>query len=59
FQDIFHENVPSVLLYHPVSTYFVTDEIQGIELGTLFNSSSRFRNVHEWLFEESADIRDQ
>ena len=59
FQDIFHENVPSVLLYHPVSTYFVTDQIRGIELGTLFSSSSRFRNVHEWLFEESSDIRDQ
>lgn len=59
FQDIFHEDVPSVLLYHPLNSYFVTEEIRGIDLGTLFTGSSRFRNVYEWLFEKSSDIRDQ
>jgi peptide/nickel transport system substrate-binding protein len=58
FQDIFHRDVPSVLLYHPVSTYFVTNQIQGLELGVLFTRSSRFRNVHEWEFEESPAIGD-
>jgi len=57
FQDIFHEDVPSVLLYHPLNSYVVTEEVKGIELGTLFNNSSRFRNVHEWFFEKSPDIR--
>jgi peptide/nickel transport system substrate-binding protein len=59
FQDIFQQDIPSVLLYHPRNTYFVTEQIQGIELGTLFSSSSRFRNINEWLFEKSSDIRDQ
>lgn len=59
FQDIFRDDAPSVLLYHPLNTYFVTEQIRGIELGALFSNSSRFRNVHEWLFEESSDIRNQ
>ena len=56
FQDIFREDVPSLLLYHPVITYFVTAQIQNLNLGVLFNNSSRFRNVHEWVFEESTGI---
>jgi len=59
FQDIFHDDVPSLLLYHPVYTYFVSEEIREIELGILFTSSSRFGNVHEWVFEESSDIRNR
>ncbi len=48
FQQKFQEDVPSVLLYYPVFTYFVAAEIQGIELGTLFHPSSRFANVTQW-----------
>src|SRR5438132_7094287 len=59
FQSVFRDDVPSVLLYHPRDTYFVTDEVKGIQLGTLFNPSSRFRNVHDWHFEESQDIRNR
>ncbi len=59
FQDIFHEDVPSVLLYHALNSYIVTEEVKGIELGTLFDNSSRFRNVHEWYFEKSPAIRSQ
>jgi peptide/nickel transport system substrate-binding protein len=56
FQDIFQADLPSVLLYHPENTYFVTDQITWLQFGVLFNNSSRFRNVHEWVFEESAEI---
>lgn len=59
FQDIFRDDAPSVLLYHPLNTYYVTEQIKGIQLGTLFTNSSRFHNVYEWVFEESSDIRDQ
>ena len=38
---------------------FGPDEVKGIQLGTLFNPSSRFRNVHDWHFEESQDIRNR
>ena len=43
----------------PVYTYFVSEEIRDIELGILSRSSSRFSGVHEWMFEESSDIRDR
>jgi peptide/nickel transport system substrate-binding protein len=56
FQDIFRDDVPSLLLYHPVYTYFVSEDIRDIELGTLFSSSSRFTGVHEWRFEESSGL---
>jgi peptide/nickel transport system substrate-binding protein len=56
FQTIFHDNVPSVLLYYPVYTYFVREKVKGLELGTLFYTSSRFGNVHEWRLEKTADI---
>ena len=56
FQDIFREDVPSLLLYHPVDTYFVTEQIQELNPGVLFHNSSRFRNVHEWVFEETIGI---
>jgi len=59
FQAVFRDDVPSVLLYHPRDTYFVTDEIKGLQLGTLFSPSSRFRNVNEWSFEQGRDIRNR
>jgi peptide/nickel transport system substrate-binding protein len=57
FQRVFREDVPSVLLYYPVFTYFVTDEVKNIQVGTLFTTASRFVNVHEWQLEKRADIR--
>jgi peptide/nickel transport system substrate-binding protein len=59
FQKVFQQDVPSVLLYHPRNTYFVTEQIKGIQLGVLFSPSSRFGNVHEWVFEEGSDIRNR
>ena len=56
FQDIFHEDVPSLLLFHPSNTYFITEQIREINTGVLFTNSSRFRNVHEWVFEETIGI---
>lgn len=48
FQSLFQQDLPSIPLYYPVYTYFVSDEVKGIQLGTLFGVSSRFRNVYEW-----------
>ena len=56
FQDIFHTDVPSVILYYPVYNYFVRDTVDGVELGTLFDTGSRFRNVHEWTLEDAPPI---
>jgi peptide/nickel transport system substrate-binding protein len=56
FQQKFQEDVPSVLLYYPVFTYFVTEEIQNVELGTLFHPSSRFASVTQWTVGESDEL---
>jgi peptide/nickel transport system substrate-binding protein len=56
YQIVFEEDVPSVLLYYPVYTYLVTSEITNVQVGVLFQRSSRFLNVHEWAFERGADI---
>lgn len=56
FQQIFHDDVPSIVLYFPVFNYFVSNKVSGIEMGTLFNSGSRFRNVHEWTLEGARAI---
>ena len=58
FQQKFLEDVPSVLLYYPVFTYFVAEEVQNIELGTLFQTSSRFANVIQWTMGESPELLD-
>ena len=48
FQELFAEDVPSLLLYYPVYSYFVDKSVRGIELGLLFEPSSRFANVGQW-----------
>jgi peptide/nickel transport system substrate-binding protein len=56
FQQMFFEDVPSVLLYYPAFTYFVAEEVQNIELGTLFLTSSRFANATQWSTGESPEL---
>jgi peptide/nickel transport system substrate-binding protein len=59
FQQTFVEDVPSILLYYPTYTYFVTDQVKGIELSPFFDNSSRFRNAQAWVVEGTSDIRQQ
>ena len=58
FQEIFEEDVPSVLLYYPVYTYFVSDKVENIQLGALFYPSSRFSGVNLWTLSQAPDIRE-
>ncbi len=37
-------------------TYFVADEIQNVELGTLFQTSSRFANVTQWTVGQGSEL---
>lgn len=50
FQEQFAEDTPSVVLFYPVYTYFVTNRVEGINLGVLFTPASRFSSVHQWSF---------
>jgi len=56
FQQKFFEDVPSVLIYYPVFTYFVAEGVQNVELGTLFQTSSRFANITEWTIGETPQL---
>jgi peptide/nickel transport system substrate-binding protein len=48
FQQIFAEDVPSILLYYPTYTYLVDTEVKGIDLGVLFDPSLRFTRITDW-----------
>jgi len=48
FQHIFADEVPSLLLYHPIYTYAVDEKVKGVQLGPMGDPSDRFRNVTEW-----------
>ncbi|MCJ7509979.1 MAG: ABC transporter substrate-binding protein [Dehalococcoidia bacterium] len=48
FQQIFAEEVPSILLFYPVYNYFVDKDVKGVRLGVLFEPASRFANAHQW-----------
>ncbi|MCI0783277.1 MAG: peptide ABC transporter substrate-binding protein [Chloroflexi bacterium] len=56
FQELFVQDIPSVPLYYPVYTYFVSSRVDGIEPGVLFTPASRFANVHEWTASLMPDL---
>ena len=56
FQELFVQDVPSVPLYYPVYTYFVSSRVDGIEPGVLFTPASRLANVHEWTATRIPDL---
>ena len=58
FQEQFAEDAPSVILFYPVSTYFVSQSVEGVDLGVLFTPASRFANVHDWSLHETSGIQD-
>ena len=58
FQELFVQDVPSLPLYYPVYTYFVSSRIDGIEPGVLFTLASRLANVHEWTASQMPDLGD-
>jgi len=48
FQILFMRELPSLPLLYPVYTYAVTDDINGVNLGPIFEPGDRFNNVHTW-----------
>jgi peptide/nickel transport system substrate-binding protein len=54
FQVRFVNEMPALPLYHPMYTYAVDNQIQGVRMGPLFDSSDRFSTILSWyLFYES------
>lgn len=48
FQQIFANEVPSLVLFHPTYIYGVNQDILGVQLMPLSNPSDRFRTVSDW-----------
>ncbi|MBC7236719.1 MAG: peptide ABC transporter substrate-binding protein [Chloroflexi bacterium] len=48
FQELFAQDVPSILLYQPVYNYAVESEVRGIQVGPMIDSSDRFRTFSGW-----------
>jgi len=56
FQVLFMRELPSLPLFYPVFTYAITDEINGVNLGPIFEPADRFNNVHDWFILSGQDL---
>ena len=48
FQVIFRKEMPAILLYYPVYSYAVSDRIQNVQMGPIYDPSDRFQTVKDW-----------
>jgi len=55
FQVLFMRELPSLPLFYPVYTYAATEDLNGINLGLLFEPSDRFNDVHNWYILSSVE----
>ncbi len=56
FQNIFAEEVPSLLIYSPIYTYAVDAGVRDVQLSPLFYDSDRFRNIEDWYMQTEAVV---
>jgi peptide/nickel transport system substrate-binding protein len=49
FQVRFTNEMPALPLYYPVYTYGVDNQVQGVTMGPLFDTSDRFATVTSWF----------
>jgi peptide/nickel transport system substrate-binding protein len=48
FQALFADEVPALLLYHPVYTYGVDRKVNGVQIGPMVMPADRFATVNLW-----------
>jgi peptide/nickel transport system substrate-binding protein len=48
FQVRFGNDIPALLLYYPVYTYAISDQVNGVSMGPFFDPSDRFANINYW-----------
>jgi len=56
FQQIFAEEVPSLLVYYPIYVYAVDERLRDVQLSPLLHTSDRFRNIHQWYYVETEEV---
>ncbi len=60
FQVRFVNELPALPLYHPMYTYAVNEQVQGVRMGPLFDTSDRFATLQSWylFFEVGTGIEE-
>lgn len=48
FQQIFTDEVPALLLYHPVYSYAIDKRVKGVQIAPMIDPSDRFRTITDW-----------
>jgi len=48
FQVVFNKELPALPLYVPVYSYGVDSEVQGVQVGALYDPSDRFSTFSNW-----------
>ena len=59
FQVVFREEMPALLLYYPVYTYAMKGDVNGVQLGPLYDPSDRLVNLKDWFLLVKRNIQDQ
>jgi peptide/nickel transport system substrate-binding protein len=60
FQVRFAQELPALPLFYPVYTYAVDSRVQGVSMGSLFDSSDRLATITSWFLRaESTTIEDE
>ncbi len=49
FQFRFRDQVPALVLYHPIYSYAISSGLQGAAIGPLLDPSDRFMGITEWF----------
>ena len=49
FQVIFMRELPALPLFYPTFTYAITETINGVSLGPIFEPADRLNNAHTWF----------
>ena len=57
FQQIFAQDVPAILLYHPVYTYAVDKYVRGVRVGPIVQPGDRFLGIADWYVRLKRVIR--
>lgn len=55
FQVLFMRELPSLPLFYPAYTYAISNDINGIRFGPIFEPADRFTNVHSWYILSGRD----
>lgn len=57
FQIVFGDELPSLPLFYPVYTYGVSNEVQGVRVGPLLESSDRLATILDWYLAEKTSVQ--